>query len=108
MSNNRNINYSRLAALLKALGHEHRLRIFVRLTQCCPPGTRCDIEGRFAPCVGQLGQDIGIAASTLSHHMKELRHAGLIKMERSGQKMQCWVEPDVFEELKEIIAQLGI
>jgi DNA-binding transcriptional ArsR family regulator len=35
----------------------------------------------------------------LSHHIKELSRAGLIRMERRGQHVDCWVEPAVVEEL---------
>ena len=108
MSKYRNIKSDRLAALFKVLGNEHRLRIYVRLTQCCPPGTKCDIEGQLAPCVSELGKDIGIVPSTLSHHIKELRLAGLIQIERNGQKRQCWVVPEALAELKSFFGELGI
>ena len=107
MSNYQNNDCGRLSALFKTLSNEHRLRIFVRLVKCCPPGTKCDIEGQFAPCVSELGKDMGIVPSTLSHHMKELRVAGLIRMERNGQKMQCWVEPEIVNELEEFFTELG-
>lgn len=107
MSKYRNKNFSRISGLLKALSNEHRLRIFVRLVQCCQPGTMCDVKGQLTPCVSQLGEDLNIVPSTLSHHMKELRQAGLIKMQRQGQKMQCWVEPEVLEELKMFFGELN-
>jgi SAM-dependent methyltransferase len=44
-------------------------------------------------CVGELGQDLGIVGSTISHHIKELRRAGLIRRERQGQKIVCWIDP---------------
>jgi len=52
-------------------------------------------------CVGELGKDLGIAPSTLSHHIKELRRAGLIRMERRGQKIDCWIDPATLKALKE-------
>jgi ArsR family transcriptional regulator len=51
-------------------------------------------------CVGELGQDLGIVASTISHHIKELRQAGLIRMERRGQKMECWIDPETIAALQ--------
>jgi SAM-dependent methyltransferase/DNA-binding transcriptional ArsR family regulator len=50
-------------------------------------------------CVGDLGRDLGIAPSTVSHHVKELHHAGLIRTERKGQTILCYVDPGVREEI---------
>jgi ArsR family transcriptional regulator len=36
----------------------------------------------------------------VSHHIKELRGAGLIQTRRQGQNIECWVDPDILEELK--------
>jgi ArsR family transcriptional regulator, arsenate/arsenite/antimonite-responsive transcriptional repressor len=83
-----------LAVMFKALGHAARLRIFARLASRCTPGavTQADC---FRACVGDIASDLGIAPSTVSHHMKELREAGLIRMERQGKAIECWAEPDV-------------
>ncbi len=47
----------------------------------------------------QYADELGIAPSTVSHHLKELRQAGLIQMARRGRQVACWVEKDVLEEL---------
>ncbi|MEJ2694999.1 MAG: metalloregulator ArsR/SmtB family transcription factor, partial [Candidatus Thiodiazotropha sp.] len=72
MSNN-GIEDLSLAEMFKALGNDHRLEIFHRLAGCCDLG---DV-GYY---VGQLGEGLNIAPSTLSHHLKELHRAGLIEM----------------------------
>ena len=77
----------------------------MRLISCCKPGTRSSInpntELEGCACVGELGQDLGIVASTISHHIKELRYAGLIRMERRGQKVECWIDPKTLTALQE-------
>ena len=107
MSKYRNENITRLAEKIKALANEHRLRIYVRLIQCCPAGTRCDVQGQFTRCVSELGKDLGIVPSTLSHHMKELRRVGLIHTERRGQKVECWVDTKILSELSEFFGELN-
>jgi ArsR family transcriptional regulator len=78
----------------KALSNPNRLKIFMRLLNCCPPGTACDIEMAQKFCVGDLGDDLDIAPSTLSHHIKELSQAGLVQLERRGQNIDCSVVPE--------------
>lgn len=80
------------AQMFKALANPHRLRLFLRLADCCD-GVCAGTEAEMRRCVGDLGADLGIAPSTLSHHLKELRRAGLIRMERNGQRVECWTEP---------------
>jgi len=58
-------------------------------------------------CVGDLGEGLDIAASTLSHHLKELNRAGLVRMERRGKHIECWLEPEVLGELARFFRQTG-
>ena len=104
MSNYRNNQLERFAEIFSALSNPNRLRIFLRLVSCCVPGTRCRTDAGLSACVGEIGQNIGIAPSTVSHHIKELRTAGLIRMERQGQKVQCWVDPATLRDLAEFFA----
>ena len=92
--------------MFKALSNAHRLKIFVRLANCCdaPCGGDGDL---MKTCVGELGKDMGIAASTVSHHLKELHTAGLISMERRGQNIECWVDAEVTEYLGNFFLELG-
>ena len=104
MSNLRYKNVEKFAEMFKALSNPHRLRIFLRLVSCCQPGTVTSLDESFGSegcaCVGELGQDLGIVPSTISHHIKELRQAGLIRMERKGQKIECWVDPETVAALQ--------
>jgi len=104
MSNNRENLAPRMAEMFKALSNPNRLKIFLRLLACCPTGPFQTIDCRTEPeacaCVGELGQDLAIGASTISHHIKELRRAGLIRVERRGQKMECSLDPEALAALR--------
>jgi DNA-binding transcriptional ArsR family regulator len=104
MSNYKNIagqSLEELAEIFKALSNPNRLKIFLRLVTCCTPGTVGIRDSREThEYVGRLGEELDIVKSTVSHHMKELRRVGLIRTERQGQKIACWVDPDVLSKLK--------
>jgi DNA-binding transcriptional ArsR family regulator len=60
--------------LLSALAQETRLAIYRLLVQQGPEGLP----------VGQIGERLGVANATLSFHLKELTHAGLLTARQEG------------------------
>ena len=64
---------------LEALGNPTRLRVYRVLVRA----------GRDGLPVGRLQERIGIAASTLSHHLKRLIEAGLVTQERQATTLIC-------------------
>lgn len=62
---------------LAALAQEVRLRVFRALVVAGPAG--------LTP--GDLSTQLNVAANTLSFHLKELSHAGLISQERQGRNL---------------------
>lgn len=105
MSNYRSANIARFSDMFKALSNPNRVKIFLRLVSCCSPETPSCTDDRMRTCVGELGADLGIAPSTVSHHIKELNRAGLIKMERCGQTVRCRVDPATLKELESFFGQ---
>ena len=93
------------AEMFKALGNPHRLAIFQQLTQCCVPGTVCSMEDALGITVGEIGNQLDIAPSTVSHHLKELFRAGLIQTRRKGKNIECWIELTLLEELSDFFAK---
>jgi DNA-binding transcriptional ArsR family regulator len=65
------------ARALAALGHEARLDVFRLLVRAGPEGLT----------VGQIAGHLGLAASTLAHHLRVLRAAGLVVQERQGREV---------------------
>ena len=109
MSNYQDEEIKKFSGIFKALSNQNRLKIFLRLVSCCQPGTLTTIKENVEPencaCVGELGQDLGIVPSTISHHIKELRQAGLIRMERNGQKIECSMDPDVLAAIQRFFSR---
>jgi ArsR family transcriptional regulator, arsenate/arsenite/antimonite-responsive transcriptional repressor len=99
MSNLSDADLERYAGLFKALSNPSRLRIFLRLRACCAPGRLCQIGEEGDCCVGDVSQDLAISPSTVSHHLKELRQAGLIRMQRQGQKAHCTLNQEALAQL---------
>ena len=62
---------------LAALAQEVRLRVFRALVVAGPAGRT----------PGDLSTQLNVAANTLSFHLKELSHAGLISQERQGRNL---------------------
>lgn len=59
---------------LAALAQEHRLAVFRLLVERGPSGVSA----------GEIGAELKIAPATLSFHLKELSHAGLILARQDG------------------------
>ena len=59
---------------LSALAHESRLAIFRTLVVAGPDGMSA----------GEIGQQLGLAPSSLSFHLKDLSHADLVKARQEG------------------------
>ncbi len=72
----------RVVAAMKALSNENRMAMFEYIRTGHGKGV-LDEENR--PSVCDVASNFDMAISTISHHMKELRNAGLITCERDGQ-----------------------
>jgi len=99
------LDLQRYADIFKALSNVTRLKIFMRLASCSVHDDTWNADGQICECVGMLGKDLGVSAPTVSHHLKELNRAGLIKMKRRGQRIECWVDPDVHDALEKFLQQ---
>lgn len=49
--------------------------------------------------MGEVSHDLGIAPSTVSHHIRELRQSGLIRLEKHGKCTACCVDMQVMADL---------
>jgi ArsR family transcriptional regulator len=85
------------APLLKALADETRLSILGLLAAADRELCVCEVETH----VGHLSQP------TISHHLKQLREAGLVTAERRGTWVHHAIDNRAVARLRELVALLG-
>ena len=85
------VELSEGARLFKALGDETRLAILRQLRE---QGEVCACD--FVACCD-------VAQPTVSHHLKVLRQAGLVRGERRGLWIYYRIEPEAFERVRELL-----
>jgi ArsR family transcriptional regulator len=86
MSPDRLVDY---ADMFAALGSEPRLRIVRLLLSAYPEGL----------IVGEIQAELGIANSTLSHHLEKLKNEGLVSVRRDSNRLWYCAQEKVLEEL---------
>jgi ArsR family transcriptional regulator len=57
-------------------------------------------EEEASDSLSKIAERFNLSLSTVSHHVKELRNSGLITCEKRGQRLFCWVDPEVLRELE--------
>ncbi|MGN6591873.1 MAG: ArsR/SmtB family transcription factor [Terriglobales bacterium] len=80
---------SRIADRMAALGAEPRLRILRLLLTAHPQGL----------VAGEIGAELSIPPSTLSHHLEKLRHEELVAVRRDGTFLWYSANTAALEEL---------
>jgi DNA-binding transcriptional ArsR family regulator len=79
----------RFADMLAAMGTEPRLRIIRLLLGAHPDGL----------VVGEIQTELGIPASTLSHHLEKLKNEDLVKVERESTFLRCRANAETLQDL---------
>ena len=80
---------TRYADMLSAMGTEPRLRIIRLLLSAHPDGL----------VVGEIGTELDIPSSTLSHHLEKLKNEDLVKVRREGTFLWYSANTEALQEL---------
>jgi ArsR family transcriptional regulator, arsenate/arsenite/antimonite-responsive transcriptional repressor len=84
----------RLAALAWGLAHPLRVRILQLLAK------------RETCVCGEIVEEMPVAQSTVSQHLKILKQAGLVQGEVDGPRVCYCIHPAALAELKELVGKL--
>lgn len=87
------MNEKSVVTAMAALAQELRLRAYRLLV----------VAGQTGLTPTQIADSLGVAANTLSFHLKELMHAGLVTQERQGRNL---IYRASFPTIDELIAYL--
>jgi ArsR family transcriptional regulator, arsenate/arsenite/antimonite-responsive transcriptional repressor len=82
-------NVPKFADMLAAMGTEPRLRIMQLLLSAHPDGL----------VVGDIGSELEIASSTLSHHLEKLKNEDLVRVRRDGTFLWYSANCEALQEL---------
>ena len=82
-------NTVRYADMFAAMGTEPRLRIIRLLLSAHPEGM----------VVGDIGAELEIPSSTLSHHLDKLKNEGLVNVRREGTFLRYSASTETLQEL---------
>ncbi len=80
---------AKFADMLAALGTEPRLRIMRLLLSAHPEGM----------IVGDIGSELNIPSSTLSHHLEKLKNEDLVNVRREGTFLWYSANTEALQEL---------
>lgn len=80
---------------LAALGHDTRLNVFRLLVRAGPQGV----------AVGDIGEKLGIAPTTLHYHLKTLKSANLVHVHSDKQTHYQLANYELMQKLVDILSE---
>ena len=81
------------AAALAALGHPARLTLFRLLVRAGPDGV----------LVGEIAAHLDMPLSTLAHHLRSLKQAGLIAQTRKGREVETRADTEALRDVLDFL-----
>lgn len=89
-----------LAKIMKALSHEHRLKIYIDLWH----EEQRQYDGKNECLIYDLCDTLGIGVPTISHHLKELEHAWLIILKKRGRELTAQINHETKAQICQYFA----
>ncbi len=91
----------KLAKILKALSNKNRLELYLEIAK----QNKKNFETTCYECfISEIAGSLNIGAPTISHHLKELANADLIKTQRRGKFLVAIINEETINEAKDILS----
>jgi ArsR family transcriptional regulator len=91
-----------LATMFRALSDPNRLAIYRLIRE----RDRASVE-ELERSISALAREFELSLSTVSHHIKELRQAGLIRCAKRGQTVYCEPDPAAVDAIERFLREDG-
>ena len=98
-----------IAHIFSLLASETRIRLLEILKNkafACHDTESCDLSERCCN-VTELAEALGIAMSTASYNIKELRRCGLVHTQRQGQQIFCSINEKAIQDIIDFFESLA-
>jgi DNA-binding transcriptional ArsR family regulator len=92
-----------LSKVFKALSDPNRVAILQMLRETCGGSCRLPAEAD-GNTVTEIACCFDLSLSTISHHLKELRNAGLVDCVKRGQWVHCSPNADTLRRVAEFMS----
>lgn len=96
-----------LSLAFKALSNPNRLQMYLELLQQRQTVVDSGTEKECRCGLTELMTKLNVGAPTVSHHVKELVNARLIRVERQGKYLTCFLNEDMRRQLERFFGQTG-
>jgi len=103
------MNRTDMAHIFSLLASETRIRLLEILKDkalACHTPESCNLSERCCN-VTELAKELGIAMSTASYNIKELRRCGLVHTQRQGQQIFCSINEKAIEHIIDFFESLA-
>ena len=96
-----------LSLAFKALSNPNRLQMYLELLQQRQTVVDSGTEKECRCGLTELMTKLNVGAPTVSHHVKELVNARLIRVERQGKYLTCFLNEDMRRQLERFFGRTG-
>lgn len=88
----------KLSKIFKALSNPHRLELYLKILEA----HEASFEANRECLVTDMIKSMNIGAPTISHHIKELSNAELIRTEKRGKFLICKINKETYQRISEV------